>query len=487
MASGESTRLRVTPYLICTVLVATLGPFQFGYHLAELNAPQEVISCEKKSIGANVFPHGLPQCISMNPSQFGLISSIYTLGGFIGALLAGPVSTKYGRRITLQATTIFFILGPAIEALASAIPILALGRFLSGIGCGAALVVSPIYVSEVAPPESRGLFGTFTQVMINVGILSSQVLGYFWSHDSMWRLILAAAGIVGVLEFVGLFLVPESPTWLAENHQRSQARRVLKRLRGSDADIDAEIAACGDSSAVQTSGEEESLLSSPSETPAPKQAAVTMLQAVQDPYYRPAIFAVVASMLAQQLTGVNSLVMYSVSLLQSILPTGAALLTIIISVINLIATLACMPLPDRIGRKTCLLLSISGVGSCSILLALGFAFQQKIVSAIATLLFVTSFAVGLGPVPFMLSSELVGPEAVGATQSWGLSVNWMATFMVAQFFPVINDALGGKGRVYWIFAAMAGLLGVLLYRILPETRGKANADAIWGRVERRED
>ncbi|KAJ5784217.1 uncharacterized protein N7503_009429 [Penicillium pulvis] len=485
--ANESTPLRVTSYLVCIVLIATLGPFQFGYHLAELNAPQEVITCEKKSIGANAVSYGLPQCIHMDSSQFGLISSIYTLGGFIGALLAGPVSTKYGRRITLQATTVFFILGPLAEALAPTIPLLALGRFLSGIGCGAALVVSPIYVSEVAPPESRGLFGVFTQVMINVGILSSQVLGYFWSHDSMWRLILAAAGTVGVLELVGLFLVPESPAWLAENHQISQARRVLQRIRGSNADIEAEIAALGESSAVPTSGEEESLLPPPSDNQAPKRTGITMLRAIQDPYYRPAIFAVVISMLAQQLTGINSLVMYSVSILQTVLPTGAALLTIITSVINLIATLACMPLPDRIGRKTCLLLSISSLGCCSTLLALGFAFQQKIVSAVACLLFVTCFAVGLGPVPFILSSELVGPEAVGATQSWGLSVNWMATFVVAQFFPIVNDALGGQGRVYWIFAAMAGVLGVLLYRILPETRGKANADEVWGRVARRDD
>ncbi|KAJ5651517.1 uncharacterized protein N7484_005240 [Penicillium longicatenatum] len=487
MASGESARLKAKSYLIFIVLIATLGPFQFGYHLAELNAPQEVITCQKKSIGVKALRHGLLQCIPMDTSQFGLISSIYTLGGLLGALLAGPISTKSGRRVTLQATTVFFILGPVTESLASAIPLLALGRFLSGIGCGAALVVSPIYVSEVAPPKSRGLFGVVTQVMINVGILSSQVLGYFWSHDSMWRLILAAAGIVGVLELVGLFLVPESPVWLAENHQRSRARHVLQRIRGADADIEAEIAALGDASAVPTSGEEESLLSPPSDNQTPKPMGVTMLRAVQDPRYRPAIFAVVVSMLAQQLTGINSLVMYSVSILQTILPTGAALLTIMTSVINLIATLACMPLPDRIGRKTCMLLSISSLGCCSTLLALGFAFQQKVVSAVACLLFVACFAVGLGPVPFLLSSELVGPEAVGATQSWGLSVNWMATFVVAQFFPVVNDALGGQGRVYWIFAAMAGLLGVLLYRILPETRGKANADEVWGRVQRRED
>jgi len=423
----------------------------------------------------------------MNPSQFGLVSSIYTLGGFMGALLAGPVSTKYGRRIALQATTIFFILGPVAETLAPVIPLLALGRFLSGVGSGAAIVVGPIYVSEVAPPQSRGFFGAFTQVMTNVGILITQTLGYFWSHDSLWRLILAVAGLLGVLELLGLFMIPESPTWLAEHGQAGRARKVLQRIRGQNADIEGEMAGWRVGSTTPSSREEESLLAPSSDSPDQEQTAVTMMEAVRDPYYRPAIIAVVGIMVAQQFTGVNSIVMYSVSLLQSILPGTAALLTILISAINLFMTLACSPLPDRIGRKTCLLLSISGMGCSSVLLALGIYFNQKIAAAIAALLFVASFAVGLGPVPFILASELVGPEAVGAAQSWALAANWIATFVVAQFFPVLNEALGGRGKVYWLFALMAGTFSIFIYRRIPETKDKANADEVWGRIDRRQD
>lgn len=424
----------------------------------------------------------------MNPSQFGLVSSIYTLGGFLGALLAGPVSTKYGRRLALQATTIFFILGPVAETLAPAIPLLVLGRFLSGIGSGAAIVVGPIYVSEIAPPESRGFFGAFTQVMTNVGILLTQTLGYFWSHDSFWRLILAVAGLLGALELLGLFMVPESPTWLAEHRQAGQARKVLQRIRGRNADIEAEIAGWRPAGTTTTPpSEEESLLAPAPTSEEHQKPGVTMFEAVRDPYYRPAIIAVVGIMVAQQFTGVNSIVMYSVSLLQSILPGTAALLTILISAINLIMTLACSPLPDRIGRKTCLLMSIAGMGCSSILLALGIFYNQKIAAAIAALLFVASFAVGLGPVPFILASELVGPEAVGAAQSWALAANWLATFVVAQFFPVLNAALGGRGQVYWVFAAMAGIFSVFIHRRIPETKGKANADEVWGRVDRRQD
>jgi MFS family permease len=467
--------------------------FDYGLMLsmqAELNAPQAVITCNKNTIhpSADVAAESLPRCIPMTPSQFGLVSSIYTLGGFLGALLAGPVATKYGRLLALRATTVFFILGPVGETLASNIPIMSIGRLLAGVGAGAAIVVGPIYISEIAPPNARGFFGAFTQVMTNVGILLSQTLGYFLSVGGMWRIILAVAGITGSLELLGLFFVPESPVWLAEHQKGNLARNVLQRIRGKGTDIQAEVETWANSAEPGPgSGEEESLLAPPSGSAAPKAAPVTMIRAVIDPYYRPAIIAVVGVMIAQQFTGVNSIIMYSVSLLQSILPTGAALLTVMISALNLVITLACAPLPDRIGRRACLLLSITGMGSSSILLALGINYNQQALSAIAALLFVASFAVGLGPVPFILASELVGPEAVGAAQSWGLAANWLSTFVVAQFFPMLNDVLGGRGRVYWVFAIMAVLLGGFIYGYVPETTGRANADEVWGREGRRTD
>ncbi len=110
----------------------------------------------------------------------------------------------------------------------------------------------------------------------------------------------------------------------------------------------------------------------------------------------------------------------------------------------------------------------------------------KILAAVASLLFVASFGFGLGPIPFILSNELVGPEAVGATQSWALASNWVATFIVSQFFPILNKALGGKGRVYYVFAALALALGSFIAWWVPETKGKKGADEVWGRKEARE-
>ncbi|EER24693.1 Sugar transporter family protein [Coccidioides posadasii C735 delta SOWgp] len=497
MATSPSPGPRATPYLIFLILITTLGPLQFGYHLAELNAPQAVITCEKKDIKLlrNLYSSsassGLPRCIPMNPSQFGLVSSSYSLGGLLGALLAGPFSTKYGRLLALRGTTIFLMLGPVAEALSVSIPVFVLGRLLSGIGAGAAIVVGPIYIAEISPPKDKGFYGAFTQVMTNVGILGTQSLGYFLSKGSLWRIILATAGFIGLAELLGLLFVPESPVWLAEHQRLAHAKRILQRIRGQNADIHDEVKSwqIGGSTASRTDPlEEESLLTPPPGNLPPRKPPVSILGVARDPLYRRAIIAVVAVMVTQQFTGINSIIMYSVSLLSTILPTTAALLTVIVSSINLFTTLLCSPLADKLGRKRCLLLSITGMGLSSALLAISIASNLKILSAIATLLFVASFAVGLGPVPFILASELVGPEAVGATQSWGLATNWTATFVVAQFFPVLNVALGGKGRVYWIFAAIALFLGGFIAWWVPETKGKGSMEEVWGkRAERRVD
>ena len=393
----------------------------------------------------------------------------------------------------MRLTTIFFVLGPILESLSPSIPFLCFGRFVSGLGAGATLVVVPIYISEIAPPEGKGMYGSLTQIMVNVGILLTQTLGYFLSRDSMWRIILAVAGCIGILQFVCLAIVPESPKWLAEHGQPQRARDILRKIRGRKADIEDECAAWNVDGSPDDIAEEESLLnarpgsdssSNPKSNPPTPSAGI--LSALMHPGYRPAIIAVIAVMAAQQLTGINSIIMYSVSLLSTLLPTTAALITVAVSALNLFITTACAPLSDKIGRKTCLLLSIAGMGSSSILLSVGLGQGIKPLGAVATLLFVASFAIGLGPVPFILANELVAPEAVGAVQSWALAANWIATFIVSQFFPIVNQAMGGKGRVYYLFAGVALVFGVFIAWWVPETRGKRSAEEVWGRKEARE-
>lgn len=496
------TPARSSLYLWYLVLIATVGPLQFGYHLvsytpphihsqkltkylqSELNAPSKVIRCPQKD-SASFTAAELPHCMPMNSTEFAVVQSIYTLGGLVGALISGPMATKYGRLLTMRATTIFFILGPLAEAMASNIPIMSIGRLLSGVGAGASTVVCPIYVSEISPLHKRGFYGAFTQVMVNVGILTTVLLGYFLSHGNYWRLILAVAGMIGAAELLGLMFAPETPKWLAEHKQTNKARKVLQDIRGDDINIDDEIRDWKINPS-EDEEEEESLLAAPSGDSPPRQPPVSFLGVLKSPKYRRAVIAVTAVMATQQLTGINSIMMYSVSILGKLLPTSAALLTLAVSALNVLVTLACAPLADKIGRKPCLLLSIAGMATSSILLALGLEFSVKPLSAIATLTFVASFAVGLGPVPFILASELVGPEAVGAAQSWALTANWVSTFAVAQFFPMVDAGLGGHGRAYWVFAALGIGLGTFIAWWVPETRGMRSAEEVWGWREDRD-
>jgi MFS family permease len=373
------------------------------------------------------------------------------------------------------------------EAAAPSIGVLTFGRFLSGVGAGGATVVVPIYISEISPPSKRGFFGAFTQILTNCGILIAQVLGLFLSKGQLWRIILGVGGVIAALQVMGLVLGgQESPAYLADVGQASRAKHILRRLRGPDADLEEEIAALGLQHGQATDDDEEATLLARDEpiagpgTKNAKREAMGFFAVLAHRDTRPAVIAVIAIMVAQQFTGINSIVMYGVGLLSDLLAANSALLNVGVAVVNILVTTSCAPLADVWGRKTCILLSIAGMGASSILLALGIMRAVPVLSAVAVVAFVASFGLGLGPIPFILASELVASEAVGATQSWALAANWIATFVVAQFFPLVNEVMG-KGQVYFVFAAFAVLFGAFVLVWVPETKGKRDADEVWGR------
>ncbi|KAH4189030.1 hypothetical protein HBI25_232230 [Parastagonospora nodorum] len=494
--SSQSFFEGLTGYFVYILFVATLGPLLFGFHLGELNAPEDVIRCKKKSIKstatatatATATSSNLPQCIEMTPTQWGVVGSMFTLGGLLGALLAGPVASRYGRLRTMQITTIFFSIGPVFEALSPSIGVMAVGRLLSGVGAGAAVVIVPLYISEISPPAQKGFFGAFTQIMCNVGILVAQLLGFFLSHDSYWRVILAAGGVIGLGQALGLLVSVESPKYIAERGNMALAKKTLRKLRGERADIDSEMSDWGAAGVESVNEEEQTLLSNEGGPQNNKQSGnedkLSIMQVLRHPEYKSAAIAVIMVMLAQQFSGINSIVMYGVSLLATLLESNSALLNLAVSAVNIIVTAGGAPLVDKLGRKTCLLNSLAGMGISSLLLAIGIVKSIPVLSAVAVLLFVASFGLGLGPVPFILASELVGSDAADATQSIALAANWIATFIVAQFFPLASAKL--HGNVYFIFAALSAFFFAFISWYVPETKGKKNADEVWGR-ERRVD
>ncbi|KAG0651282.1 putative metabolite transport [Hyphodiscus hymeniophilus] len=486
----------ITPYLIFLVVTVTLGPLQFGFHLAELNAPHDAITCKNRQEKPSDFLlQWLPECLPMSESEFAFVSSIFTLGGLLGALSAGPVSTRFGILISMRIATLASLIGASHEALASHVSMLVLGRLLAGVGAGISLVVVPLYVSEVAPPQSKGSFGAATQIAVNLGILLTLVSGYIFGQDSEWRIALAVGAGFAVLQGVLLCAVSESPAWTATNRDPELALSILKRIRGTGIDLAEEIRNWNVGTPKTIADELDSLLfeeesirygaMSPS-THKETTKQVGFLEVAGSPQYRPALIAVVGVMMAQQLTGINSVMMYSVELMSSIFPTTSTLLTIMLSLINLLTTILCAPLPDKLGRKPALLLSITGMGFSSLALAFSMLFSIKILSAVSAICFVASFGVGIGAIPFILASELVDQEASSATQGWGLAANWIATFSIAQFCPMINDALnskfGGTGWVYFIFTALALISAIFVVCCVPETQKTGHVEEPWERT-----
>ncbi|KAG0639504.1 putative MFS glucose transporter [Tuber brumale] len=305
--------------------------------------------------------------------------------------------------------------------------------------------------------------GALTQISINLGILSSQVLGIFLEKGVQWRFILLAGGVIGLAQAVALLFLPESPSSLIASGDIEQARRVLIGIRGTQ-DVEEEIAGyqgqptgqpagTGDTEAV---GEREPLLEPTTDgpAPAPESHKVGLLEFITKREYRAGFVVVAAVMLAQQLTGINAVVFYGVSILDDLFPHSAKYLNAAISGVNLLVTLGASLMFDSVSHKFLLLTSMASMGIFSCVLGFSISYGFAVFSAISTLLFVSAFSMGLGPLPWMVASRRIGPRGVSAAQAIALTANWLGTFLVSFAVPVIANA-AGMAPVFYIFAILS--------------------------------
>ncbi|KAK9462989.1 major facilitator superfamily domain-containing protein [Lipomyces oligophaga] len=222
----------VTPRLVYHVAIVCLGALQFGYHLSELNAPEAYISCQIRDRMDYFSTDALVDCIPMDANKIGLVNSIFSVGGFIGASFGGRGADRFGRRGLTMINCISFIIGPAVMAVSTNFGLLMLGRFISGLGAGASLIVTPMYLNEISPPSIAGMVGAMCQEFVNIGILSAQVAGIFLSSFRGWRVILSIGGMIGLLNLLTIPTCVESPRWLTLRNRTHDARVALVHLRG---------------------------------------------------------------------------------------------------------------------------------------------------------------------------------------------------------------------------------------------------------------
>ncbi|ODV91487.1 hypothetical protein CANCADRAFT_22281 [Tortispora caseinolytica NRRL Y-17796] len=441
---------------LLVILVACMGSLQYGYHLAELNAPGSVMPCTS---GSSV------NCLQMSPQGYGFVTSVFNAGGLIGALIAARISGKFGRRHASFLASLMFLVGSSVMAAAQSVAVLALGRILAGLGAGIAIVNTPIYIAEIAPVAHKGILGTMNQVFINIGILLAQVLGVFWATTVLWRRILWTGAAVATLNaaFV-LLLAIESPRWFV--------------LRGRIADAKKAFNAIHSGNARNTEFRDSLLEAQPTVPSSSATSLVSLKTFVTASIFRKPLIAVAGLNAVQQLSGINVIVFYGVTVLATIIPQNSAVINCVISTVNLLVTVIASPSVEKYGRKPLLLCSIAGMGICSATLGVAMINQRAIVSCVSSVLFVAFYAIGLGPIPFYLVSEITPHDAIGAAQSVGMSFNWTITFFVAYLFPLLEDLL--SGYVFFVFTALGLISLIFVSLFIPETKGKKSPEEVWG-------
>lgn len=470
--------MSLSPQLIFTVAIVCLGLLQFGYHMAELNSPESILSCRISKPGPVPYSdswfgsHGFKECIPLNALEVGLITSIFSIGGLVGSFYVGNVADAIGRKKTALVHLAIFFVGSTINAFSNKYSTLLLGRFVAGVGAGAALVVTAVYINEISPSQYKGLLGLMNQVSINVGILFTQVLALKWCNNNQWRLLLLTGSAISLLTFfLVLVYLDELPVWLMSNGYSSQAFRVLHRIRGGEY-----VHARNEATSWEAS-ENDQLVES--EEPAPSQGAVDLSTYLKSSEYTNSKVVATGILVLQQFCGINSIVFYGVSVLISIFPNRSVIINFLISLVNVVVTFAAAQVVDRLGRKPLLLTSVTFLGILSAVMGVGILSNSAILSIVGTFTYITFFAIGLGPIPFLLVGEVTQTKAKALAQSWGTAMNWVATFIVGYSFPILKNLFLGGGT-YFIFTAMCVVSFIFIQTKIPETKGTTSYEQVWG-------
>jgi sugar porter (SP) family MFS transporter len=389
-----------------------------------------------------------------------LLTSILLIGALIGALVAGRIADRVGRRPTVLGTAALFIVGVLIAAFSPSYGVLVVARVIIGLAVGSASMVVPLYIGEVVPPRIRGALVSFNQLAITSGILASYLVDYGLSSAQNWRLMFGLAAIPAILMFTGMLFQHESPHWLVAQGREDEARQVLRRVRDED-DIDAEITAVRELSVRHTG-----------------------LREVLNPAVRHVMIIGVALAVFQQITGINTIIYYAPTLLASAgLGNSAALLANVVNgAVNVLMTIVAIRLLDRTGRRPLLLGGTTGMAVGMIVVALTFAIGGSHLHggsayiAIAGLLIYTgSFAIGLGPVFWLLISEIYPVRIRGQAMSVATMANWGANFVVTVSFLTLLSAIGNAGT-FFLFAGLSIVALVYFQRQVPETKNRSLQD-----------
>lgn len=432
--------------LALVTLVAAVGGFLFGYDTAVIN-------------GANQY---LKAHFALNAAQEGLAGASAILGCIPGAMLAGFLSDRFGRRKVLFLCAILYAVSGILSAVPRTFSEFLAARFISGLGIGASSMICPIYVAELAPASKRGRLGSLFQLGIVTGIFLTLFVNAWiqsrgdaaWNAALGWRWMLGAEVLPAALLLGLLFLVPESPRWLVQAGRDADAQRILE--------------------SVTTPEQARVELSAVREALGAEQGSFSELFHTR---FRKPLLIAAALMAFSQFSGINAIMYYSTKIFTTagVGVENAFFSSVIIGFINLLFTFVAIAFVDKGGRRLLLLIGlaiqVAALGAVGLMFHAGVNGPPLLAGV---LFFIAAFAMALGPIPWIFSSEIFPTRVRGRAMSVATFTIWTSCYVVAQTFPMLNDNPAiGPAKAFWVYAgfSLAGFLFVLA--CVPETKGRS--------------
>ncbi|MET0557981.1 MAG: sugar porter family MFS transporter [Solirubrobacterales bacterium] len=439
---SEASARRARRNVVLTAAIAGLGGLLFGYDTGVI-------------AGALLFIKG---DFDLGSFAQGLVVAAVPIGAIFGAAYAGPAADRYGRRLMILVAAGIFMVGALGSAAAPGVEALVIARIVIGVAIGLASAAAPVYISEVAPPESRGRLVSFFQLAVTIGILVAYLVGLAFDGIEGWRWMLGLGCVPALALAFGMVRMPQSPRWLVMSGDDFAARATLAKIRVDDPDtIDRELQEI-----------KESIEDKPG-------AWSELLQ----PVVKAALVVGVGLAILQQVTGINTVIYYAPTIVEFTgvnSSAGSILAAVGVGVINVAFTILALRLLDRAGRRTLLMVGVSGMVVS--LFALGAAFTGDGTSTFASVLaigslmvYVASFAISLGPIFWLLNAEIYPLSVRSKAAGLGTMANWTFNFIVSLTFLLLIEALGRSGA-FWFYGAIGILTLIFCWKLVPETKGK---------------
>jgi SP family galactose:H+ symporter-like MFS transporter len=400
-----------------------------------------------------------------------VITSWVTLGAMAGALVAGGLADRLGRRMTILLASVLFTAGAVVEAVAPGSYQLVVGRLVVGFGVGVASVAAPLYAAEMAPARLRGRFVSLYQLAITIGIFVAYLVDFVLSHGSGWRAMLGVSAVPAALLVLAIWPLSDSPRWYMQAGRRADAERSLRKVKGVE-DVAADL------DTMQGTIDED----------ARSDAGWRTVFAQQ--WRRPLTIGVTLAVL-QQLTGINAVIYYANQIFEAagfISPTSQSLATLwAIGAVNVVATFVAVVWVDRFGRKPLVFIGTTGMAISLVVVGAMFLKLSKItpggvahtsttsaglVTLVALVVFIAGFAFSLGPIVWTIINEIFPSHVRGKAVAIATAANWFAAWLVAQFFLTLVDLITTTG-VFWVFAGFCAVTFWFVRRYVPETKGRS--------------